>query len=215
MSRGRLIALEGIDGAGKSTLQRALARRFRAEGRSVTLRREPADPELGRRAQELGRDDPLTGALLFTLDRARSRGPLLRAIGRGAIVLQDRSFYSTLAYQGSALPPPWRLEVERLQRLATVPPDRVLFLDLPPEQALARARGRGQRLAPFEKLRILARVRAAYRKLARRPGWIRLDATLPPEELADRAARALRGALGPAARRRGGRRSFTPGRKSG
>jgi dTMP kinase len=213
MTRGRLIVLEGIDGAGKSTLQRALARRWRAEGRAVVLRREPSDRRLGELAQTLGAADPLAGALLFTLDRARSRPAVERELARGRIVLQDRSFFSTLAYQGPTLPAAWRRPVERLQEVAAVRPDRVLWLDLPPGAALARARGRGGALAPFERQRTLARVRRAYRTLARRPGWVRLDATRSPSVLADRAARALRGSVGPRRGRRK-RRSFTPGRES-
>ncbi len=101
---GVLVAIEGIDGVGKSTLQRALAARLRREGFVVGLWHEPTDARLGHRAQLAGTSDPWTAAMFFTLDRALARPRLERLITRSDVVLADRSFYSTLAYQGSALP---------------------------------------------------------------------------------------------------------------
>jgi dTMP kinase len=211
---GRLIVLEGIDGAGKSTLQRALAARLRAEGHSVRLTREPSDPELGRRAQAVGSADPMVGALLFTLDRWQARAGIESQLRGGRIVLQDRSFFSTIAYQGSALSARERRTIVDLQRFAAVTPDRVLLLDLSPERALARLRGRGKALAPFERRRVLARVRRAYLRLARVGRWAVLDADEPATELAEAALRAIRPLLPPRPRRRAQRRSFTPGRET-
>ncbi|HEV2316979.1 MAG TPA: dTMP kinase [Thermoplasmata archaeon] len=188
---GGLIVLEGIDGAGKSTLQRRLALRWRARGWRVVLSREPHDPDLGRAAQVRGAKDPLAGGLLFTLDRALAAADTERAMRKGALVLQDRSYFSTIAYQGSALAPGERLALMLLQRHLTPEPDRVLWLDLLPVEALDRLRARGSRRAPFETMATLRRVRAAYRRLARDPRWIRLDARVPPDQLAELADRAL------------------------
>jgi len=185
------VALEGIDGAGKSTLLGALGRAMRRRGRSVRLRREPVDPLIGRLAQEAGARDPWTGAVYFTVDRHLA-APRLRAdLERFDLVLSDRSFYSTVAYQGSRLAPRDRARLEELQRKATVAPDRVLLLDLPPEWLRRRLTGRGAARGPLERAQLLARVALAYRRLARREGWAVLDARLPRRVLLREAVRAL------------------------
>jgi dTMP kinase len=191
VSRGVLLALEGIDGAGKSSLQRTLARSLRRKGWSVRVRREPADARLGAAAQRRGVSDPFASAILFTLDRAQARPRIESDLARGRIVLLDRSFYSTLAYQGSALDPAARAAIGRLQRSVALRPDRVLWLDLPVDAALARLPGRGRARAPLERRAILERVRRAYRALAEAPRWIRLDARSPPDVLAREAAARL------------------------
>lgn len=206
--RGLLVALEGIDGAGKSSLARALASRLRRDGWRVRERREPVDPTLGRLAQEAGARDPWTGAVYFTVDRHLARPVLERELARHDVVLSDRSFYSTLAYQGSGLGKRDRAKLERLQKAATVPPDRVLWLDLPVDEALPRV---GRRLAgraggrgPLERARTLRAVATEYRRLARRFRFVRLDARRPLPELVDAALEALRPLL-PARRRKGNR----------
>ena len=181
--RGRLIALEGIDGAGKSTLARALSRAIRRRGLSVRLHREPADATLGSLAQRVSPKDPWTGAVYFTVDRFLARPALERALARHDVVLTDRSFYSTLAYQGSALSPRERRRLADLQRSATREPDRVVLLDLPPREAVARLGGRPGARGPLERLRVLERVGRTYRTLAREGRWLVLDARRPVSEL--------------------------------
>lgn len=201
-ARGRLIVLEGIDGTGKSTLQRRLARRWRKAGWTVALAREPNDRTLGARAQAAGVDDPWSSGLLFTLDRLAAR-PRLESLLAGAdLVVMDRSFYSTLAYQGSALPPSDRRRLALLQREATIAPDRVVLLDLPPSTALARVGRRGRSRAPLERAKTLHRVARAYRALARAPRWVVVDARAPPDQCEAEVARRLSRWLGrpPAAR---------------
>jgi len=181
--RGLFVVLEGIDGVGKSTLLRALARTLRRRGFSVRVRREPADRRLGALAQSTAVEDPWTGAVYFTVDRHLAAPELERELGRHDVVLQDRSFYSTLAYQGSALPPDDRRRLAQLQRSAARTPDRVVLLDLPPAEALSRVGGRDSRRGPLEQLRTLERVARAYRSLARSNHWQVLDARAPPGDL--------------------------------
>ncbi|MFY9716755.1 MAG: dTMP kinase [Thermoplasmata archaeon] len=200
--RGLLVALEGIDGTGKSTLARALASALRRRGWSVAVRREPADPRLGRLAQEASVRDPWTGAVYFTVDRHLARPALRRELARREIVLTDRSFFSTLAYQGSALPPRERARLERLQRGASVAPDRVLLLELAPGEALRRLTGRARARAPLERRRTLERVARAYRLLARRRGWVVLDARQSRPVLLAAALEALDATGGSRTRRR-------------
>jgi dTMP kinase len=193
---GLVVAIEGVDGAGKSTLQRALARRLRGGGWRVGLWKEPSDPRLGRRAQLAATDRPWIAALFFTLDRIRGRPRLEALRARAGVVLCDRSFYSTLAYQGSALPREERPLLERMQRRAAIDPDLVLWLQLPPVVALRRVQGRGKARAPLERQRTLARVDRAYRAIARSRRWTRLDARAPLADNVTESVRAIRSRLG-------------------
>jgi dTMP kinase len=208
--RGQLIALEGIDGAGKSTLARALAVALRRRGAKVALRREPADPVLGRLAQVAGAQDAWPGAVYFMLDRILARPALERDLLRADLVLTDRSLYSTLAYQGSALDAPSVRRLEELGPRATVLPDRVVLLDLPPAEALARLGRRSDDRGPLERRRTLARVATRYRRLAREKGWTVLDARRPTRELVD----AILAALGDRPRRPAGARPPARGQRT-
>lgn len=190
-SRGRLVAVEGIDGAGKSTFVDLLGRALRRDGLRVALWREPSDRALGRRAQLLGSQDPWASALLFTVDRARAAPRLEARARRVDVVVSDRSFYSTLAYQASALPPRAATALRRLQPRVARVPDRVVWLRLAPTIALARVAARRQARAPLERRRTLERVHRAYARLARSGGWIVLDARQPPERLVAEARRRL------------------------
>ena len=197
--RALYVALEGIDGVGKSTAQRQIARRLRARGARVRLRREPSDPELGRCAQRASSGDPWASAVYFTIDRFLAAPRLRRDLRRADVVLTDRSFWSTIAYQGSALPSRDRRRLERLQRTATEAPDLVLWLDLPATAGGLRVRARGRPRAPLERQRVQARVARAYRSLGQRRGWIRLDASAPPGEVARRAVDRIWARLPPRA----------------
>jgi dTMP kinase len=205
--RALLVALEGIDGAGKSTLAQALTRALRRRGLSVALRHEPSDARLGALAQSVSRDDPWTGAVYFTVDRYIARPSLERALARFDVVITDRSFYSTLAYQGSALPPRERRRLTELERTATREPDRILLLEIGPHAALRRLGGRAHQRGPLEERRTLKRVARAYRTLAQSPRWRVLDAEASVPELVRAAVKHLDVPGRPRARSRGrGRR---------
>ncbi len=198
-ARGWLVALEGIDGAGKSTLARALAGALRRKGLSVALRHEPSDPRLGALAQSVSPEDAWTGAVYFTVDRYLARPALEAALARHDVVVTDRSFYSTLAYQGSALPRRERTRLAELERTATREPDRVILLQIDPTRALARLGGRRRR-GPLEQRRTLERVARAYGALARERHWVVLDAEAPVSAITRRAVERV-------APRRPGRRA--------
>jgi dTMP kinase len=200
--RGRLLVIEGIDGSGKSTLADALAARWTERGRPTGRWHEPADREIGARGAEADRTDPRRAAMLFTLDRTLARPELESRLARSD-VLADRSFYSTLAYQGSRLSPPDRRGLEALQVAIALRPDLVVLLDLPPEEAVRRVGRRGQPRSPLERLATLRRVRRSYRSYARRDRWVVLDARQSASELVELADRAVAERLGPVRRRRG------------
>lgn len=196
-----LLAIEGIDGAGKSKLVEGLQRRLRKEGYRVARWKEPSTTALGRAAKFFAGQDPSQSALLFTLDRAGQRDLLERTLRRYDVVLSDRSYYSTLAYQASALGPRERSELLRLQRALARPPDRVLWLDLPPEAALARVARRGAPRFSLERLEVLSRAARAYAEFASREPrrFIRLDARRPADEVLEAACQRL--GLSPKAQR--------------
>jgi dTMP kinase len=208
--RGRLLVLEGIDGAGKTSVQRALLRRWKKAGHRVVARREPSDPVLGRQAVAAGADHPALAAMFFTLDRLLARPALERELEAGTSVLQDRSFYSTLVYQGARLPPRPRRELTKLQKEVAVAPDCVALLDLSAPKGLRRVdRGRTRR-SPIERLAPLRAAAAEYRRFARRGHWIVIDASAPITEVIEHLDRRLRPLLTgkrPPVRRRTARRN--------
>lgn len=199
MPPGTLITIEGLDGAGKTTLAQALAQELTGCGHPVELLREPGGVRLSERIRELVKDPALAvgaraEALLYAAARAQLVDErLLPLLEGGALVLLDRFVDSSLAYQGAGR----ELEVERIRsinRFATggLRPDRTLLLCISPEAGRARLRTRA--LEPdrleLEGEEFFARIAAAYRDLARaEPRRISvLDAERPPEQV-------LRGAL--------------------
>jgi dTMP kinase len=180
MPRGTLITIEGLDGAGKTTLAEALARELRArtaaEGRPVELLREPGGVRLSERIRELVKDpalevSPQAEALLYAAARAQLvRERLLPLLEQGALVLLDRFVDSSLAYQGAGR----ELGVEQIRAinlLATggLEPDRTLLLQISPETGRTRLRTRAldRDRMELEGEEFFARIAAAYRDLAR------------------------------------------------
>ncbi|HEV2449606.1 MAG TPA: dTMP kinase [Thermoplasmata archaeon] len=193
--RGRLVFVEGIDGAGKSTLVRALRRALREQGYRVALHREPVHPALGAEAIRRGPQDPLGSALLFTADRTLAAPRVERLLARHDLLLQDRSYFSTLAYQGARLPFSVQQLLLRAQRAGSRAPDRVLWLKLGTEEALDRIGGRGGR-SVLERRPSLVRAARAYARMARSTDWRTLDARLSPAELLARAVAEVHPLLG-------------------
>jgi dTMP kinase len=197
------IVLEGGEGAGKSTQVDLLAAVLRAQGREVVVTFEPGDTALGKelRSVLLHADAPIDARaelLLMLADRAQHVAEVVRpAVARGAVVVCDRFEPSTLAYQGAARGLGVE-EVEALSRSARgdCTPDAVVVLDL--DDAVAEARVSSVR-DRFERagLEFHARVRAAYRELAGPRGWLLVDASGTPDEVAARVLAAVTPALPP------------------
>lgn len=205
VAHGRLITIEGIDGAGKSTLAGGLEAQLRARALAVTLLREPGSEPLAERIRALvqapGADAeqaaiaPRAEALLYAAARAqlvaRRIKPLLAG---GSWVVLDRFVDSSLAYQGGGR----GLGIEAIAAInafATegIAPDRTLLLDCPLARARERIGGRPADRLESEGEAFFAAVAAAYDQLARQePGRVRrLDATLPPEQLLQAALQEL------------------------
>lgn len=170
---GFFIALEGGDGAGKSTQVQALADWIRAKGHEVVVTREPGATPIGKRLRSILLDVSSAGlsnraeALLYAADRAEHVDSLVRpALERGAIVITDRYIDSSVAYQGAGrdLSP---TEIARISRWATggLVPNLTVLLDVSPETARERFTEAPDRLES-EPPEFHARVRAGFLALA-------------------------------------------------
>ncbi|HWL39285.1 MAG TPA: dTMP kinase [Gemmatimonadaceae bacterium] len=152
MSRGKLIVFEGAEGAGKTTQIKRLAERLTESGIPCVAVREPGGTPVGDAIREilLDREWHITDAaeaLLFMASRAELIAREIQpSLAEGRVVLMDRFFLSTYAYQivGRGLP---EAEVRAANRLATggLKPDLTLLLDIPAAEGLARADARGGR----------------------------------------------------------------------
>lgn len=165
MKRGLLIAFEGIDGTGKSTQLPLLADWLRGQGCAVVETREPTDGPYGREIRALYRDRSRVSREreleLFVLDRRQHVTEcILPALEQGRIVLTDRYYFSTAAYQGAGGSDPNAIFAAN----AFAPePDLVLLLTLPVGEGVARIRDlRGETLNDFEQQEQLEKVAALF-----------------------------------------------------
>ena len=201
LARGVLVALEGIDGAGKSTQARRLATLFAEQGYAVQLLREPSDSPWGRRLREslqAGRRllSPAQELDLFIQDRRYHVAAQIRpALAACQLVLTDRYYFSSIAYQGALEIDP---EAIRLQNEAFAPvPDAVFVLLISPERALARIRAsRRGGSDPFEQEAYLTRVDAMFRAL-QGPRVYPIMADGPVETVTATMQRTIEPLLGP------------------
>jgi dTMP kinase len=169
---GKLLVLEGIDGAGTTTQARRLVAALAARGHVAHLTREPSDGPIGRLLRDFlgGQHAPVdatTMALLFAADRADHLAREVEpALARGALVVSDRWYHSSLAYQGADEERDWILELNARARR----PDLTILLDVEPELAAARRAAEGRREELYDRLEMQRRVAAGYREVARRLG---------------------------------------------
>jgi len=191
---GRLITIEGLDGAGKSTLALGLLGALGERGVRVELLREPGGVALSERVRALVMDpaltvDPRAEALLYAAARAQLvRERLHPLLDAGVFVLLDRFIDSSLAYQGAGR----ELGIEPVRAInlfATggLAPDRTLLLCISPAEGRARldVRAHEPDRLELEDEPFFARIAAAYERLARdEPERVRvLDASLPPHRV--------------------------------
>jgi dTMP kinase len=203
MARGTLVTIEGLDGAGKSTLVAGLARELTVRGVGVEAMREPGGVPVSERIRALVKEDPAlqidprAEALLYAAARAQLVGERLRPLlARGAFVLLDRFVDSSLAYQGAGR----GLGVEAVRQVnlfATegLEADRTLLLRIAPDAGRARQDARAQAPDRLEREErgFFEAIARAYDELARaEPTRIAvIDATRPPEEVLRDALAAI------------------------
>ncbi|GAX53168.1 dTMP kinase [Streptomyces olivochromogenes] len=189
-ANGFFIALEGGDGAGKSTQAEALAEWIRGKGHEVVVTREPGATPVGKRLRSILLDVSSAGlshraeALLYAADRAEHVDTVVRpALERGAVVISDRYIDSSVAYQGAGrdLSP---TEIARINRWATngLVPHLTVLLDVSPEAARERFTEAPDRLES-EPVEFHTRVRSGFLTLAAAdPGrYLVVDAAQEPE----------------------------------
>jgi dTMP kinase len=207
VARGRLITVEGLDGAGKTTLVARLATALDARGRPVYVLREPGGVEVSERIRALLKDpavvlDPRAEALLYAAARAQLVAEQLRPLlDGGDWVLLDRFVDSSLAYQGAGRGLGVE-EVRALNRFATggLEPDRTLLLRIDPEIGLARISGRREDADRLEReeASFFAAIAGAYDELAAAdPARVAVvDASQPPDAVLADALAAVEPLLG-------------------
>jgi dTMP kinase len=171
MPPGLFIVIEGIDGTGKSTQARRLGEWFAANGREVVLSREPTDGPWGKKLRESaasGRLSPDDELECFLNDRRQHVDELIApALAAGKVVILDRYYFSTMAYQGARGFDPHEIR-RRNEEFAPVP-DRLLILDLDVDTALLRIGARGDTANEFEKRGNLERCREIFLSLKDEP----------------------------------------------
>jgi dTMP kinase len=202
MPRGRLITIEGLDGAGKTTLATSLEAALDGRGINVRLLREPGGVHAAERIRELVKDPDLRiGARAEALLYAAARAQLVEEaveplLGQAVWVLLDRFVDSSLAYQGGGRALGTE-PVRAINEFATggLRPDRTLMLTLDPSLGRTRSRARADPLDRLEREadEFFARIALAYDELAAAdPARIRsIDAAQPPEQVLAASLQAI------------------------
>lgn len=185
------ISFEGIDGSGKSTQARLLADALRQQGHVVVEVREPGGTDVGEAVRALLLDPsvhivPRAELLLFSAARAQLVSTVIRpALAEGAVVIADRFFDSSTAYQGGGRQIESADWLEAHHRFVTndLAPDRTYFVDVPLAEAASRRGGRAEDRMEQGGTGYFERIRTAYQSLARRhpDRIVTLDGTLPTE----------------------------------
>ncbi len=186
------IVFEGIDGTGKSTQVRLLAEALTARGLEVITSKEPTDGPHGtrlRQSAQSGRLSPQEELDLFHLDRREHVENLIKpALARGAVVILDRYFFSTMAYQGIRGFDP--IEIRRINEKFAPLPDIVLILELDLDTALSRIGVRDGQGNEFEQRDALQKCHDVFASLD--DDFVhRIDARKSPEEVHSDVIRAL------------------------
>lgn len=163
------VVIEGIDGCGKSSVAKLVAERI---GRRAVLTREPTDSWIGRAVRKGDKDQisPYIDALLFMADRALHTERISELLRKKKLVISDRYYHSTIAYQAANLQDEFKGDAFKWLLDAnlgiSLHPDLTVLLVIPPEAALERVGKRGK-LSRFETLGFLRKVHGNYLKLAR------------------------------------------------
>ncbi len=182
--KGFFICIEGLDASGKTTHAHRLVRNLRRKGFDALYTTEPSLGEIGRFIrtyvlQRKRRVPSVVEALLFAVDRVDHVEKEIRpALDDGKIVVSDRYFYSSLAYQGEAgLDVEWIKEINRL----ALPPNLAIYLDVPPEVVVKRMR---RKKSVMERLGTQKRVKDVYMKFVERGKLVSVDGNRRKYEVA-------------------------------
>ena len=196
MSPATFIVIEGIDGTGKSTQVRLLAEWFAAQGREVLASREPTDGPWGKKLRDSaasGRLSPAEELEYFLNDRRQHVDEVIApALAAGKVVILDRYYFSTMAYQGARGFDP--AEIRRRNEAFAPLPDLLLILDLEVSAAHERIGSRGDTANEFEQRENLERCRQIFLALQGEPFVRIIPCNTSITEVAARLQHAVRAA---------------------
>ena len=197
------IALEGIDGSGKSTQIEMLADYLKNQGRDVYLTREPSDLSIGKNIRkyltgELKTDNRVIAAL-FVADRLEhildDKEGLLKIKADGRDIITDRYYFSSYAYQSVDMPMDWIINANS-EAAKLLKPDATIFIDITPEQAMERINTNREETELFENAERLKATRdkyfEAFDKLKKSENVIIVDGSGTPEEVHSRIVEAVK-----------------------
>ncbi|MFP3256326.1 MAG: dTMP kinase [Candidatus Nanopusillus acidilobi] len=166
----KYIAIEGIDGSGKTTIANLLYNELSKKYNKIILMKEPYDKDLSKKIKEIilkehekNLDYGYLLALLFTADRSIKNIDLKKYLNEGYIIISDRSIYSSFSYQilyeG--------IDIEWLKCISKyiIRPDITFVLDIDPKIAMERINSRGKSLTSYENIEFLKKVRENFLKL--------------------------------------------------
>jgi dTMP kinase len=186
-ARGLLIVLEGIDGTGKTTMSKRLAAWLTENGRPAVWLKEPTDGPFGRRIRALANEgrhtvSPEEELELFIRDRIDNcRDNIRPALQNGQIIVMDRYYFSSVAYQGALGLDPETI-LKRNEKIAVIP-DLVILMDMPVQSGLKRISTlRKSAHDHFEGEAYLGKVREIFLGI-KRPYIRTVDASLDPESV--------------------------------
>lgn len=186
LKKGILIAFEGIDGAGKSTQARIIKERLEKRGFEVVLLKEPTESKWGKKIKEISKNaesiDPYEELELFIKDRRSNvKKNILPALKDKKIVIVDRYYISTMAYQGARGIN--RETIREMNERFAPEPDIVFILDIHPEESLQRIKREREIL--FEEETFLREVRKNFLEIKINRTYV-IDAKLNVDEIADK-----------------------------
>jgi len=197
MRHGLLIVIEGIDGTGKSTQARRLGAWLAGRGCEVLLSREPTDGQWGAKLRASAATGRLSAAdeLAYFLNDRREHvaTKIAPALAAGQVVILDRYYFSTMAYQGARGFDP--AHIRQLNEEFAPVPDLLLILDLDLDTALARIGARGDTANEFEQRASLERCRAIFLTLQHEPFARVIDSNGTLDEVAARIRLAVQAAV--------------------
>ena len=163
-TKGKFIVFEGTDGSGKTTQMSLLGEYLKNKGIACELTREPTTSPFGQLLRDCLKCKLDTGedtiAALFAADRLDHIRSMRAALERGVTVLCDRYYFSSFAYNGGFVSLDWVIELNRLA-MQEFPPDLVIYLDLTPEESMARV-GEREEKERYETLEKQSKIRAKY-----------------------------------------------------